>query len=376
VTDYLEINQVGNVPFGTPIQVNGEAHVVIGQIEEPLHSVGINTFTLSVYSSDRSVLYNGPSDANPDYLVVEGTQTTPLKIVRTTYSNIPTGSSLSVDYEHDENFVVTYVVNDVLQRVQAAISSSKHLTADAVAKQAVENPLAVEATVQLKPNVDQPTVDNDMRTNYSVMVESRGVGASLHQSDVSASMDDTAGVDYIVQPFARMTLQDGAMRVRDPVASDYEFIASLSAGVNAVYVLTQELPYTTVDGGAAPNVHHGVFMDDLAMESAASAADVGQGLGRSWIIGGAGAVIAGYSDDATLTPLFITPAAVAAERLRRTANKVLVSLDYGASPPDVPSNHSFGASYVVSGDSGSMDVSTSQIEYLTPGDLTLTFRSA
>jgi len=373
--DYVEINQVENVPSGIPVQVNSESHVLIGQIEEPLKSVGINVFTLAVYSADRTILYNGPADPNPDYLIVAGTQTTPLSIVRTTFSNITNGSVVSVDYEHDENFVVTYVVNDVVQRVQAKVSSAKHLTADVVVKQAVENPMSIESTVQLKPNVSQSTVDGDIRTNYSVMVESRSVGESLHQSDVSASIDDTNGVDYIVQPFAKMTLQDGSLRVRDPLASEYEFIPSLSAGVNAVYVLTQKLQFSTIDGGAASNVHHGVFKDELVMEMASSLKDVGQGLNRSWIVGKNGAVIEGYSDDATLVPLFVTPDDVATERLRRTADRVFVSLDFGQMPPDVPSDHAFSVSYVVSGDVGSKDVYTSQVEYLTPGDLTITFRS-
>lgn len=375
-SDYVEINQVGNVPSGTPIQVNSELHVLIGQIEEPLESVGINVFTLSVYSQDRSVKYNGPNDLSPDYLIVSGSQTSPLKIVRTTYSQIPNGSTVSVDYEHDENFVVTYVVNDVLQRVQNSVSAHKHLTADAIVKQAIENPLAVETTVQLLKNFDQPTVDDAIRTSYSVMVESKRVGSSIHQSDVAAKIDDTEGVDYLVQPFARMTLQDGAMRVRDPVASESIFIPSLSAGVAAVYVLTEELPFATIDGGAASNTHHGVFKDGLAMEMASSLEQVGQGINRAWIVGNAGAVIAGYSDDSTLTPLFITPEAVASERLKRTANRVFVSLDFGQTPPDVPDDHSFSATYIVHGDTGTKDISTSQIEYIVPGSLTLTFRKA
>lgn len=374
--DYVEINQVDGLPSGVPVQINDEQHVLIGQIEEPLKSVGVNAFSLVVYSSDRTTVYNGPLDPNPDYLIVEGTQTSPIKLMRTTFSNIPNGSTISVDYEHDENFSVTYVVNDVLQRVQANISNMKHLTADTIVKQAVENPMSIEATVQLKPNFDQTTVDNNIRTNYSAMVESRDVGGSLHQSDVSASMDDTEGVDYIVQPFAKMTLQNGALRIRDSIPNDYEFIPSLSTGVNAVYVLTQELPYATVDGGAAANVHKGVFKDDLAMQIASSLEDVGSGLNRSWIVGSNGAVIAGYSDDATLYPLFVTASAVAAERLKRTANRVFISLDYGLTPPDLPSDHTFGVSYVVNGDTGSKDVMTSQIEYLTPGELTLTFKRA
>lgn len=374
-SNYVAINQVNNIPSGDSIQINDEKHVVIGQYEESLNSVGINTFTLVVYDENRTLEYNGPSDANPDYLIIEGTQTTPIKIVRTTSSNIPTGSTISVDYQHDENFTITYIINDVLQQLQTRVNAQKHTTADVLVKQALENPLSVEATVQLKTNQDQSTVDQNIRTSYTVLTDAKGIGNSIHVSDVIATIDNTNGVDYVVQPFAKCTLQDGALRIRDEVlSSDYEFLASLSKYNNAVYLLTQSLPFNTMDGGGPDNTHHGVFMDELQLDMASSLTDMGNGLNRAWIIGKDGAVIDGYSDDATLAPTFITEDDIIAERISRTANKIVVSLNYGLTPPDVPSDHAFSASYTVYGETGYKDVDTSQIEYLTPGDLTITYR--
>lgn len=375
-TDYVTINQVDNIPSGQSISVNGEEHVLIGEFQEPLGSVGVNVFTLVVYSQDRLVVYNGPSTSNPDYLVVPGSQTQPLRIVRSTSSSIPTGATVSVDYEHDENFQVTYVVNDILQRVQDRVKKSKHLTADAIVKQAIENPLSAEITVQLLPKAVQSTVDSGIRTAVSILLDRKGIGNQSHQSDVTGAVEGVQGVDFIVQPFTKLTLQDGALRVRDPVLPDYDFLPSLSQFTNAVYILTQELDFATSDGGGPSTVHHGVYMDELKMKDSPTLADVGSTVGQSFIIGRNGAVIQGYSDDATLQPEFITPDAVAAERLRRTANRVVVSLNGGLTPPDVPSNHSFAATYVISGDRGSKDLATSGVEYLTPGDLTLTWRRA
>jgi len=373
-TDYVEINQVGDRPSGTAIPVNDEQHVLIGEFFEPLNSVGINAFTLQVLSKDRTVLYNGPSSSSPDYLVVPGTQTTPMKLIRASASAIQSGSTVSVDYEHDENFAVTYVVNDVLQQLQKRVDVMKHVTADVLVKQAVENPMSVEATIQLLPNSDQATVDSGIRTAITVLTDKKGVGQPIYQTDESTAMKEVTGVSYIVQPFTKMTLQDGALRIRDSFPSDSTFLPTLSAFANAVYIMTQALPFDTTDGGGGATVHHGVYMDTLIMEMASSLDTVGQGTYRSWIIGSKGAVITGYSDDATLTPVFITPDAVLAERLKRTANKVVVSVNAGLAPPDVPTNHSFSATYVVSGDKSSQDVTISQIEYLTPGDLTLTYK--
>jgi hypothetical protein len=375
-TDYVEINQVGSRPSGSAIQVNDERHVLIGEFVESMNSVGVNEFTLQVFSKDRTILYNGPSSASPDYLVISGTQTVPLKIIRASASAIQSGSTVSVDYEHDENFSVTYVVNDVLQQLQKKVDKMKHVTADVLVKQAVENPMSTEATIQLLANADQAGVDANVRTAVSVLTDKKGIGQPIYQTDVSSSMKGVTGVDFIVQPFTKMTLQTGAIRVRDSFPSDSTFLPTISAYANAVYIMTQALPFNTVDGGGGATVHHGVYMDNLIMEAAQSLNAVGLGAYRSWIIGSQGAVIPGYSDDATLTPVYVTPSAVAAARLVLTANKVVVSVNDGLSPPDVPENHSFAATYIVSNDKGSKDIQVSSVEYLTPGDLTLTWRAA
>jgi len=374
--DYVSINQVGGLPSGQTVQVNDEQHVLIAQFEEPLGSVGINIFTLTVYSQDRLIQYQGPTSANPDYLVIEGTQTTSARIVRTALSNIASGDTVSVDYQHDENFVVTYVVNDVVQRVASVVENMRHTTADVAVKQSLENPLSLETTIQLMPNVNQSSVDSGVRTALTHLADLRGLGNPIHQSDVTGAIEAINGVDYLVQPLSRFTLRSGAYRIREKVYSENVFVQSLSQGTNAVYLLTQPLPFDTSDGGGPSTLHIGVYMDEMIMTKALSLYDVGRGFQQWWIIGSAGAIIIGYSDDATLYPLFITAEAVAAERLNRTANKVVVSLSAAMTPYDIPDNHSFAATYIVSNDKGVKDVNVSPIEYLTAGDITLTYKSA
>lgn len=375
--DYVEINQVDGVPAGNSEQVSDETHVMIGQFEEPLNSVGVNTLTIRVYNQDRSLEYEGPTSANPDYLVVGGSQTERVRIVRTTVTNIPNGSTVSVDYEHDENFTVTYVINDVLQRLQARVNSKRHVTADVLVKQSLANPLSTEATAKLLPNAVQSTVDSDVRTDTSVLADNRGIGNPIHQSDVTGVFENVNGLDYVVQPFTKFTLQDGAVRIRESVLSDSEFLQTLSLGNAAVYILTQSLPFNTSDGGGGLNVHHGVFKDELQMEHAVNLEDVGSAPGRAWIIGRDGAVIDGFSDDVTLQAAgFVTSDDIANQRKSLTANKVVVSLDGSTTPIDDPNNYSFAATYVVAGDEGTKDVTVSSIEYLTPGDITVTYKSA
>ena len=376
--DYISISQYNGLPTGDVITVNDEEHILIGQFEEPLGSVGINSFTVIVYSKDRLTTYEDPTTPNPDYLLIPGTQTTSMKIVRTVTSNIPSGGTVSIDYQHDENFEVVYVVNDVLQQVNTVIQSSRHVTADVAIKESLENPLEIQATIQLEPNATQSVVDQTIRTSLTQLADKRGMGTPIYQSDAIAVIQDTDGVDYIVQPLTMFTLQDGAMRIRDEVLTEeYTFLQSLSQGFAAVYILMQPLPYSTSDGGGPNNVCTGVYMDELVMTKASSLVDVGKGVGKWWIIGNQGAVIPGYSDDATLYPTYITAAAVAARRLVLTANTVIISLDASSTPYDAPTNHDFAATYIISGDKGSADIDVvSPIEYLTCGNVTITYKSA
>jgi hypothetical protein len=381
-TDYVEIHQLDGVPNGIPSQVNDEAHILVGQFEEPLGAVGINEFTVAVFSSDRSIQYLGPSSSSPDYLIVSGSQTEPVRVVRSTTTTIPSGSSVSVDYQKDENFRVEYVVNDVLQTLQSRISEGtsggrdgSHVTADVLVKQSLENPLSTEMTVQLKQKADIPTTDSAIRTNVTVLTDGSGIGGAAYQSGMVSVTEKVDGVSYIVQPFSRLTLQDGAVRIRDKVLSDHVRVPSLDQFNNAAYLLIQALPFSTTDGGGGDTIHHGVYMDELIMEPAASLELLASGPNRAWIVGRLGASIPGYSDDATLLPVFQTAEAVAAERVRRTANKVVVSLPV-TPEGNLPSDHSFSATYVVQGDTGSKDVTVSPIEYLTPGSLTITYKEA
>lgn len=374
--DYVSINQVNGIPSGQMFQVNDEQHVLIGQFEEPLGSVGINSFSLSIYSRDRMVEYQGPDSPNPDYLIIEGTQTSSARIVRTALSNINSGDVVSVDYLHDENFDVTYVVNDVVRRVASVVSTMRHATADVAVKQSLENPMSIESTIQLLPGTTQSTVDSNVRTSLTRLTNLRGLGKSIHQSDATGAIENVHGVDYLVQPYSKFTLQTGAHRIREKVYSDFEFMPQLSYGSNAVYILSQPLPFNTSDGGGPDTLHVGVYMDDQEMEKSSSVYDVGSGLHKWWIVGRLGASIAGYSDDDTLSIEFDTAEKIESERIRKTANKVLVSLDAGSYPFDSPDKHSFSATYIVSGDSSVRDVTVSPIEYLTIGDVVLTYKSA
>ncbi len=373
--DYVQINQVGGVPSGSSITVTDEAHVMIGFFEERLQSIGINTATIRVYNEDRTVEYNGPSATAPDFEIIEGTATTPARIIRTTASTIVSGETVSIDYEHDENFEVTYVINDLLQQLQATINRQRHVTADVLVKQAIVNSVDLETTIQLKSGASKDMADPKVRTNVSTELNSKTIGQGTAQSDMINSIDSTDGVDFQVLPLAKMGYADRSQKMREPIISSTQRLSSLDAGGNRVFVFTNALQYPTIDDGGSDTVHKGVFQDDVAMTLSDSLATVGQHKVGAYIIGVGGATISGYSDDATITADtgYTDPDDIEAERLLRTSNHVVVSLE---GPTDEPSNHSYKVSYNIFGDRGPHDLQASEVEFLDLGELTLTFRSA
>ena len=372
--DYLSINQVGGIPSGSSIQINAELHVLIGFQEEPLGSIGINTKTIRVFNEIRSIEYDGPSATLPDYEIIEGTPTTPTRIARTSTSFIQNGATVSIDYSHDENFSVTYVINDLLQQLQRTINSRRHVTADVVVKESIENAINIETTVRLLSGATKDKVDPAVRSNVSLGSNTRLIGQSLAQSDVIHAIDATTGVDFLVVPMALMAYADGSRKLREAISSAYHQLPTLSIGANLAYILTTGLTSPTTDGGGLVTEHKGVFQDDEVMILVSSLALVASAPNQSFIIGSEGAVIVGYTDVSTLVAAgFITAADQHAELLRRTANHIIISLSGSGNPIDAPTAHRYNVSYVIRGDSGSKDITASDVEFVDLGNFTITY---
>ena len=374
--NYLTIVQYNGIPSGNTIPVNNETQVLVGFQPNPLDSVGINTATLVVYDVTRTITYKGPGTSSPDYEIVAGTSTTPISIVRTPNSTIPNGATVSVDYVHDENFTVVYVVNDLLQQLQQVLNKQRHVTADVLAKQCVDNNVNIETTVQLATGAAQANVDPNIRTAVSIVFDTKTIGEGVAQSNVSTAIDGTSGVSYNVLPMALMGYADGSQRLREDIGSSYEAVSSLNIGGNLVYIMTESLEFPTIDSGGPPTLPKGVYQDGIGRTMASSLATVGQASGQAWIIGSEGAVINGYSDDATLTAQGVPANLLVSTRLMLTANHAVVSLSGSGTPPDNPGNHDYTVSYLVYGDTGSQDIPASQVEYLTLNNLVITYRAS
>lgn len=373
--DYLVINQIGGVPSGDSITVNAEEHVLVGFIEEPLNSIGINTKTIRVFDDTRAVEYDGPGTVVPDYDIIEGTPTTPVRIVRTANSDIPNGATVSVDYVHDENFTVTYVINDLLQELQRTVNIRRHTTADVVVKQAINNEIEIETTVQLMSGATKDKVDPAIRSAVSLDLDRKLIGQGTAQSDVIRAIDATPGVDFSTVPAAKMGYADGSRKLREAIDSNATELSSLAIGGNSAFILTSALKFPTTDGGGLDTEHRGVFQDDEALTLSSTLASVATAPRQAYIIGSTGALIQGYTDAATLASEgFTDPDDQLTELIRRTANHVVVSMSAGGTPPDSPENYDYACSYIVRGDVGAKDITAAGVEFLSLGNFTLTFR--
>jgi hypothetical protein len=382
--DYLQvfgfIDEDGNqVPSGETLPATNEEHVLIGQYPEFLDNLGANFLTLVVTDETGTITYKGPNDpsGDPDYTVDLGTQTQALSITRTETGDIPSGATVLVSYEHDENFTVTYTTNLIVSLTQDAVDEKKHATADVIAKEAVPVPIDVEATVVLIRGRERSTVDTALRTNMENFFANLRLGDPVRQSDVIDVIERTEGVSYVIVPLSKLVRGEGSQVVREALSTDTSaestFVQSLSTNQASVYLLNDALSAATTDGGGPDGSFKGVFQNDIALDlldASSSLTALGVASGRSYILGSDGRSIEGISDDATLIAQgFVTPAAIETRRKELTADHVLVSLPVG----QAPTAFSYAATYIVGVDSGAKNIDPSGAEYLVTGDLLFTY---
>jgi hypothetical protein len=368
-SDTVQITPVNGIPSGAQVMVNDERQVLLGQAPVSLDQLGANPLTIRVFNLARTLEYQGPFSGSPDFEIVRGSATTPVSIVRVPTGSIATGQEVSVDYLHDENFELEYTTNALAGSVQLAVNAQRHITADVLVKQALPNPIDLEMTVVLDPGAVRSQVDALLRTNLSQLLNSRGIGEPLFQSDVVRVIENTKGVRYVVVPFARMALADGSLILREPLEAESTFLGR-QGNVN-VYVLNSALDHPTLDNGGSDLAHKGIFQDGQILTSVPTYAQLFGGTQRALVLGNSGRAITGYSDDPTLTAAgFTTAEERETERVRLTANRVFLSLLDG----EAPDLYTYQASYVVQDEQGSQSISPSQTTYVELGDLSITYQ--
>jgi uncharacterized phage protein gp47/JayE len=368
--DYLDITQVNGIPTGERSQVNAELQVLVGSDPVALENLGVSLLSVRVFSQDRLVEYNGPLDPNPDFFLIAGTSTTSLSLQRNPAGNIPNGLTVSVDYLHDENFEVEYVINDVVSTVQTALDVQRHATGDVIAKVAIPNPIDFELTIVLSKGASQSLVDRLVRNAVSQLLNSLPIGESIHQSDVIRVIENVKGVSYVVVPFAKMTHADGNLILRESISNSFVFLG-VNAGVKT-YIMSDGLDFSTSDLILGSTTHQGVYQDNQPLTLVRNFNLLDNQINQAYRIGQGGLIIQGYSDDATLTSLLLnTPEERENRRLALTSNRILISLPDN----DSPENHTYTVTYPTQGDQTSQSsLNMARVSYAELGDLTMTYQ--
>jgi len=394
--DYIQVTEPltsgATIPSSTPIQVTGEEHTMLESIEY-LNQLGANPLTIQVFNNDRTIEYNGPySTGTRDFTFIDGDETTPMGLQITDTTTITVGQTVLIDYSHDENFTVAYTSNAVINVVQENIDGDSHITADAIAKWAVEVPVDIGATLVLRPNNDADTVDSAARTDLARLFGTFGLGTPVRKSDVNRVLDAVQGVNYVVNPLTKMTRGDGAQVVREVVTTDTDSdsvaISSWSSSTVTVYLLNNALDSATTNAGGDVNEFRGVFQDEVRLIHQETAPNVNgfplRGTtGSAFIIGADGLNIPGYSDNTTIEANYVLPtdpdekeADILRIRKLLTADRVLVTYMPGGDVPDNPTLHDYAVTYVVDGDTGVKNIVPGPIEYLVIGNLNFVYDEA
>jgi ribosomal protein S9 len=373
--DFIRINQVSGVPSGSPIITTDESHILIGESLEPLNNIGVNVSSVRVFTADRVTEFT----LGTDFTVGDGGSTGPTYVKRLNTGAIVNGSQVSIDYRHDENFIITYVTNRTLQEVQRRVNLQRHVTADVLVKQSPEVRVNLDLTVVLRLGGRRSVVDSPIRTAIAREFAKRKGGEGIRQGDIADAIESShPDVEYVVIPYRKMARDNDTWQVRDPVVSTtYQRLMSLEIGPAYVYIIDDALASYTTDGGGPDNIHHGVFQGGDELILADSLADVGSAGGQAWIIGKDGAIVSGYTDTTTLiADGFLSSSEQSAELLRRTANHIVVSFTAVPGDPDppVPSDHTYSATYIVNGATGVQDIEVTPLQHVEPGTINIIYR--
>ena len=384
--DYIQVDSpTASGRIGQILTVTGETHVILGDYVEYLNFFGSNILTIEVWNVGRTVQYQPVATGvlTPDYRIIvpSDPSVAAIGIQRTETSTITSGQSLLIDYEHDENFTVAYRSNALVSIVQADLEPQRRLTADVVVKQAIKTLVDVGATVVLLKGSDPSVVDRAIRTNITSMFAKKGLGSPLRVSDVIETIKKTTGVSYVVVPLTTVARAVGTTVLAETLdtseSGDLEKITAWGTSLVDVYLIKDVLSSPTSNGGGAITEFRGVTQDETALNLLTGTLNsLGMPLkaqsGNAYIVGNDGLVIPGYSDDATLQIDFPDMTDVNeryAQGVLLTKNRVLISLPTGGDPTD----YTYAVTYKVEESTGVQDIRTTAVEYLTAGDISLTY---
>jgi len=330
--DGIRIKYANNLPLTQFQTISEEEHVMVYGVDEALDYIGADTETIYITNEAKNIVYV----ENQDYSVTAGTEATATTITVIEAGHISNGQRVLISYQSIENFTITYSTNALLNDVQGKVDLMKHACADVIVKAAVENKIDMIITIVPKANVTNLNLlTSKIRTAISNYISQLDIGVSLTQSELIYVIQNIADVDYMILPFTRMVKADGSFIVRDLVGKVSWQIFN-TGQVQSYITSASVLSFSTINNGGDENSFRGVFENNEALVLQDDALNVSEAYGRAYI---------------------------------RNDGKLIVSTKDG----ELPDTKSYEASYYVFGETGTKDISVTNIEYLSVGNLTIIY---
>ena len=277
-----------------------------------------------------------------DFFVVLGDETNATSVERVATGGIPDGSVVVVDYKVGEQITVEYAVNGLVEIAQDRVEEFRHITADALVKEADITPIDVEMRVHLRPGFAAVDVKKEISTKMANFLNGRSIGESVHQSDIIGITEQVRGVDFVELPLVKMVRSDGDLILHEDVTPVFEIFRV--AQVTAFQSTLPVLEFKTTDNGGRTRVDPAgftildpvkVIQDEfIDLELVDDPLDVAGGAGRAHI---------------------------------QADGKIVVSTPDGSDP----SLHKYQVNYVVLGESGAKEIIARSLETVRLSHLTI-----
>lgn len=329
--DGFRLIYANGLPVSEFQTITGEQHVLTLGVREPLNNLGVENDSIIVSNTTGTITY----DLHKDYTIAtRDSGATEIEMVEG--GRISSGQTVAVSYVSIENFTVTYTTNELLTQVQNEVNKMKHACADAIIKQSVENKIDFAMTVIPKAGVTNLSLlTSKIRTAIANLVYKLGIGQPLTQSAVVATVNSLSDVQYVVLPLTKMAKADGSFIARDDIGT--VIFQLYNEGMSTSYITADPvLRYNTIDKGGPENLFRGVFEDNMPLVLQDDPLLVSEGSGRAYI---------------------------------QSDGRLIVS----TRDSQLPDLKNYQVAYYVYGETGSHDIGVTTLEYLSVGDLSVSY---
>jgi Baseplate J-like protein len=325
----IKILYANGIPVGT-LTASSENVVLVNNEYTQLsqYAIDIGSPDVTFIVRQGATLYSVDSD----YLLLPESKGNKVQIARSRNSTIPNGTSVEVYYNYGEVLTITYNANPLVDIVQQAVNTSRHITADVLVKEVLETLVDFEISVVLVSGANPSTVKSDISTALSNEFDSLKLGQGVAQSDVISTIESVTNVKSVVVPLTKMTKANGTQINREVIG---DVFVPLLMGVVQSYTTGPGALLNSTLGPSANDGFYSIFEDDRPLVLVSTSAAVSSAAGQGFI-----------GVDGTI---------------------VISTID-----GDSPALHQYTVSYVVNGNTGAEDIEVTSLEYISLGQILIT----